>query len=287
VRWLTEPLAYAFFTRALLASVLVGAMCGAVSVFVLLRRASYVGHGLAHSVLGGVAVGLALGVDVYVGAAAAAVISAVGINRVARLPGVPLDAAIGVVTTAMFALGVVVVVTATRTGRVSTEALLFGNVLAVRWPDVWLLTSTAATTAAVLWRSGKRLLLATLDPQVAGVQGVALRRSELLLDLLVAAVIVASVRVLGVLLIAAAVVVPAATARVMTGSIGGSFAVAIGTGTLAGLIGLYGSYVFDAPSGAAIVLAATGLFGLAVAGRLVSGRSRGSRAMPRISTTQS
>lgn len=215
-------------------------------------------------------------------------ISAVGINRVARLPGVPLDAAIGVVTTAMFALGVVVVVvTATRTGRVSTEALLFGNVLAVRWPDVWLLTSTAATTAAVLWRSGKRLLLATLDPQVAGVQGVALRRSELLLDLLVAAVIVASVRVLGVLLIAAAVVVPAATARVMTGAIGGSFAVAIGAGTLAGLIGLYGSYVFDAPSGAAIVLAATGLFGLAVAGRLVSGRSCESRAAPRISTTQS
>lgn len=286
MRWLTEPLAYAFFTRALLASVLVGSMCGAVSVFVLLRRASYVGHGLAHSVLGGVAVGLALGVDVYLGAAAAAVISAVSINRVARLPGVPLDAAIGVVTTAMFALGVVVV-TATRTGRVSTEALLFGNVLAVRWPDVWLLAFAAAATAAVLWRSGKRLLLATLDPQVAGVQGVALRRSELLLDLLVAAVIVASVRVLGVLLIAAAVVVPAATARVMTGSIGGLFAVAIGAGTLAGLIGLYGSYVFDAPSGAAIVLAATGLFGLALAARLVSGRDRDSRATPRISTTGS
>ena len=106
IQWAAEPFAYAFFARAMLAGVLIGGMCGALSVFVVLRRMSYIGHGLAHSVLGGVAVAIALGYDPYVGAVAATLLSALLIDRVTRRRGLHADAAIGIVTTAIFAAGV-------------------------------------------------------------------------------------------------------------------------------------------------------------------------------------
>ncbi|HWH33451.1 MAG TPA: metal ABC transporter permease, partial [Egibacteraceae bacterium] len=105
MNWLTEPLSYGFFARALVAGVALGAVTGAVGAFVVLRRMSYIGHGLSHSLLGGIAVSLALGHGVYLGAAAATVVSALLIDRVSRRPGLAADAAIGIVTTAMFALG--------------------------------------------------------------------------------------------------------------------------------------------------------------------------------------
>jgi ABC-type Mn2+/Zn2+ transport system permease subunit len=259
VRWLTDPFGYAFFVRALAAGVVVGAMCGAVSVLVVLRRMSYIGHGLSHSVLGGVAVALAAGIDLYVGAAAATVVSALLIARVARMRGLHADAAIGIVTTAMFAAGVLVVST-TAGGRVNTEALLFGNVLGVTWTDVAVVGGAALGVFGLLFAFAKPLLLVTFDPSVAPAHGVRTGAVEVLFNLLVAGVIVVSVRVLGVLLIAAAVVVPAATARLVTASLGRLFAVAIGTGAVASVVGLYASFHGNAPSGATIVLSATLLF---------------------------
>jgi ABC-type Mn2+/Zn2+ transport system permease subunit len=270
--WLTEPFAYGFFVRALAAGVVVGAMCGAVSVLVVLRRMSYIGHGLSHSVLGGVAVALAAGVNLYIGAAAATVVSALLIARVARLRGLHADAAIGIVTTAMFAAGVLVVST-TASGRVNTEALLFGNVLGVTWSDVAVVGGAALGVFALLFAYAKPLLLVTFDPSVAPAHGVRAGAVEVLFNLLVAAVVVVSVRVLGVLLIAAAVVIPAATARLLTASLGRLFALAIGAGALASVVGLYTSFHVNAPSGATIVLTATALFILAAAVAAVRGRS--------------
>jgi ABC-type Mn2+/Zn2+ transport system permease subunit len=275
--WLLEPFAYGFFVRALAAGLAVGAMCGAVSVLVVLRRMSYIGHGLSHSVLGGVAVALAVGADLYLGAAVATVVSALLIHRIARVRGLHADAAIGVVTTALFAVGVVVV-SMSGAGRMSTEALLFGDVLGVTRTDLIVVASAAAVVFGVLFAYAKPLLLVTFDPAVAPAHGVRAGYIEVLFNLLVAGVIVVSVRVLGVLLIAAAVVIPAAAARLVTASLGRMFAIATSVGVASSVIGLYASFYVNAPSGATIVLTATALF---IAASLLAGvRGRFAPAAP-------
>jgi ABC-type Mn2+/Zn2+ transport system permease subunit len=274
---LTEPLTYAFFTRALLAAALVGAACGALSTFVVLRRMSYIGHGLAHSVLGGVAVGAALGYGIYPGAVVATLVSAVLIDRVARRRGLHADAAIGTVTTAMFAVGIVAV-SVTSTPGVNTEAILFGNVLGVTSVDLWLATAVAAGLAGVLFLAYKPLLFVTFDAEVAGTSGIPAARVELLITLLTAAVVIASVRVLGVLLVAAAVVVPGSLARLVTRSFPVMLGVATAVGTAAGIVGLYASFHLDVPSGASIVLAATAMFAVTLAATAVVGRTAVRRA---------
>jgi ABC-type Mn2+/Zn2+ transport system permease subunit len=252
---LTDPFAYAFFGRAMIAGVLVGALCGALSVPIVLKRMSYVGHGLAHSVIGGVAIGVALGADLYVGAVVATVVSAVLIDRVAARRGLHHDAAIGIVTTAAFALGIAVL--AVVPTRLNIEAVLFGNILGVDARDLVVTGIVALVATAVLFVTYKRLVLVVFDPEVAAVHGVRVRRIELLLNLLTAAVVVASVRVLGALLIAAAVVLPAAGARLITRSFAGLVATAVALGTAASVLGLYTSYHLDVPSGPAIVLVGT------------------------------
>ncbi|CAN5808269.1 metal ABC transporter permease [soil metagenome] len=271
--WLTDPLTFGFFARALAAGLAVGAMCGAVGVFVVLRRMSYIGHGLSHSVLGGVAVALAAGVDLYVGAVAATVVSAVLIHRVSRYQGLHADAAIGIVTTAMFAFGVLVVST-TRSGRVNTEALLFGNVLGVTAGDLAVVGAASAAFWLLLFLFAKPLLLVTFDPAVAPGHGVRAGATEVLFNLLVAGVIVVSVRVLGVLLIAAAVVIPAALAQLVASSLGRAFAVATAVGATSSVTGLYVSYYVNAPSGATIVLTASAFFAVTAGAVAVRRRAR-------------
>lgn len=284
--WLVEPFSYGFFGRALLACVVIGAMCGALSVFVVLRRMSYIGHGLAHSVLGGVAVGAALGYNTYFGAVVATLVSAVLIDRISRRRGLHADAAIGIVTTALFALGIAVVSTL-ESSRVNTESLLFGNVLAVTPADLWLSSTVAAGFALIVFTTYKSLVFVSFDPEVARVHGVRAGVMEALLNLLTAAVVIVSVRVLGVLLVAAAVVIPAALARLLTRSFGTMLGVSVGVGVTTGMLGLYGSYYANIPSGASIVLAGAVLFGLVYAGtalgswrRLRSARSAATAVAP-------
>jgi ABC-type Mn2+/Zn2+ transport system permease subunit len=255
---LLDPFAYAFFGRAMLAGVVVGAMCGALSSFVVLRRMSYIGHGLAHAVLGGVGVGVAFGVDLYVGAAAATVLSALLIDRVARRPGLHADAAIGIVTTAIFAIGVATLSIVPT--RVNIESLLFGNILGVDWTDLWVSAGIGAAFVGVLVILYKPLVLTTFDPEVAAVHGVRTGAIELAFSLTTAAVVVASVRVLGVLLIAAAVVVPAASARLLTRSFGAMLLLATLIGIGSSVVGLYASFHVNVPSGPTIVLSGSAVF---------------------------
>jgi ABC-type Mn2+/Zn2+ transport system permease subunit len=261
VAWLSEPLQYAFFGRALLAGILVGAMCGALSVFVVLRRMSYIGHGLAHAVLGGVAVGVAFGADLYVGALAATVLAAVLIDRVTRRRGLHADAAIGIVTTAIFALGVGTL--AVVPTRVNLEALLFGNILGVARTDLLVASAVGVAFLVLLLGRYKALVFTTFDPEVARVHGIRVERVELAFSVLTAAVVVASARVLGVLLIAAAVVLPAATARLVTRSFTAMLLLATSLGVLASVVGLYLSFHVDVPSGPTIVLTGALVFAVA------------------------
>lgn len=275
--WFVEPLGYGFFVRALAAGALIGAMCGAVSVFVVLRRMSYIGHGLAHSVLGGVAVGAALGYHLYVGAVVATLVAALLIDRVARQQGLHADAAIGIVTTAMFAAGVAVVSMTTGAGA-GIEALLFGSILSVTRVDLAVAAGVAAVFAAVLFAYYKPLVFVTFDPDVAAVQGVRAGVVEVAFNLLTAGVIIASVRVLGVLLVAAAVVIPAALARLVTRSFALMLLIATGVGVASSVVGLYASFHAGIPSGPAIVLTGAGLFAVVALWSGVAARRTGARA---------
>ena len=275
--WVIEPLGYGFFARALLAAIIIGAMCGAMSTFIVLRRMSYVGHGLAHSVLGGVAVGVALGYDTYVGAIVATLLSAVLIDRVARRRGLHADAAIGIVTTAFFAVGIAVV-SMLESNRVNTESILFGSPLAVTAADLWFGGAIAAAFSALLFAWYKPLLFTAFDPEVARVHGVRAGMMEALFNLMTAAVVIASVRILGVLLVAAAVVIPAALARLVTNSFAPMLGLSTAVGVFSGVAGLYASYHADVPSGATIVLTGALLFAGVFALTFATGRSRVRRA---------
>ncbi|MBS3940570.1 MAG: metal ABC transporter permease [Actinobacteria bacterium] len=282
---LVEPFGYTFFVRAAVAGVLVGGMCGALSVFIVLRRMSYIGHGLSHAVVGGVAIALALDLGLYVGAVASTVVAAVLVDRVGRRRGLHADASIGIVTTALFALGVLVV--SRLPVRVNLDAMLFGNILAVTTQDLLVSGGVALGLGLVLLRWWKTLVAVTFDPDVSRVHGIRTAATELSFNLLVAAVVVASIRVLGVLLIAAAVVIPGAIGRLVSRSIGTILAVAVGVGVGTAVVGLFASFHLNVPSGPSIVLVGAVAFVLTygTTAAVSAGRLRQVRLATRESTT--
>ncbi|MBA2489731.1 MAG: metal ABC transporter permease [Chloroflexi bacterium] len=259
---LGEPFGYEFFRQGLFASVLVGAVCGLIGVYVVLRRMSYIGHGLSHSVFGGAVVAYVASIDFYLGAGLWGFLSALLINAVARRRKVGADAAIGIVTTASFAVGVALI-SRTRSFTRNFEAALFGNILGVTVVDLIAVAIVAGAVTAFIILYYKRLLFITFDPEVAPIYGVRRGWVDTLFALALAAVIVASINVVGVTLIAATLVIPASTARLLTDSFARMLAVSTFLGAGAGLLGMYLSYWQDISSGATIVLLEAGSFILA------------------------
>jgi len=265
--YLTEPFAYDFFTRALVVTVLIGALAGAIGPFVLVRRMAYIGQGMSQSILGGVAVGVTVGIDLYLGAAVAAVLSALLISLVARR-GLPVDTAIGVVASSLFAVGVAVV-SSSRDRRLNATNLLFGNVLGVDGEDIALVIGAFAVAAVVLFVNYKKLLAATHNATVAAAHGVRTRAMEMLFSGLLAMVVVTALRVLGVLLVAATLLIPAATATTTYRSFHRIFVASTLLGVAFATIGLFVSFHRNVASGAAIVLVGATVFALnAVAGSI-------------------
>jgi len=256
---LLEPFQYEFFSRGLLAAVLAGALCGLVGVYVVLRRMSYIGHGLSHSIFGGAVVGYVLQFNFYVAAGLWGFLSAVLINATARRRRIGADAAIGIITTASFALGVAII-SRSRQFTKNFDAALFGNVLGVSREDLYVIAGAALICAVVIFFTYKQLLFATFDPEVASVYGVPTGWLDTLLALVLAMTVVVSMQVMGVTLIAASVVIPAVIARQLTDSFGRMMALSTLLGGICGAVGMYLSYYLDVSSGATVVLVAASLF---------------------------
>lgn len=262
---LTDPFEFAFFERALIAAVLVGALTGALGPFVIVRRMAYIGQGLSQSVLGGVGVALVYGAGLYSGAAAAALVAIVAISLVRRR-GVPVDTAIGIVASTMFAAGVAVI-SANRDRSLNISNLLFGNILGVDRNDLILVAVVAVFTATVLAVFYKPLLAVTHNHAVAEAHGVRAGPIDAMFHLLLALAVVTALQVLGVLLVAATLLLPAATASITFRSFGRLTVASIGLGALIGIVGLYISYYRDIASGPAIVLTGAAVFAVvAIAG---------------------
>ncbi|MCC5953852.1 MAG: metal ABC transporter permease [Acidimicrobiia bacterium] len=266
---LTEPFEYDFFTNALIAGVLVGALCGALGVFVVLRRMSYIGQGLSQSVLGGVAPAAVAGIDPYLGAVAATLTAGLLIHYVGRQHGVRPDAAIGIVSTAMFAFGVALV-SVNRDRAVNLTDLLFGNILGVTTTDIALVASTAVVMAVLGFVFYKTLTFTVVDAAGAAAHGVRAASIELAFTVALAAVVVVSIRIVGVLLIAAVIVIPASTARLVNRSFGPLVATSALLGVSAAVIGLFVSFHVDVASGPAIVLTSSAVFAAVLAGTAVT-----------------
>ena len=254
-----EPFEFAFFRNGIVVATLAGGLCGLVGVYVVLRGMSYIGHGLSHAIFGGAAASAVVGVNLYVGAGVWGLVSALMIGRVTRRRVIGSDAAIGVVTTASFALGLVLFGTF-GTARRSIDAMLFGNILGVTATDVRVVAIVCVLTAAVVFLRYRALLFTTFDPEVADVSGVNVARVDALLMLVLAGSVLATMKVIGVVLIAAMLVIPPVVARMLTSSFGRMLWLSVGVGAACGFAGMYLSYHLNVSSGASIVLVGTALF---------------------------
>ena len=250
---LLAPYDFAFFQRGMLAATLAGALCGVLGVFVVLRGMSYIGHGLSHAVFGGAAASAVMSINFFIGAGIWGIVSGVLIGRIARQKILGADAAIGIVTTASFAGGIALL---NRYGqaRKSIEAVLFGSVLGVSWVDIIAITSVTVAVFAVVLLAYRSLLYATFDPQVAVVSGERVAFIEVMLMVMLSVTILVTMRVIGTLLISALLVIPAATARMITNSFGRMLLLSPAFGALSCLVGMNLSYHLDTSAGATIIL---------------------------------
>jgi manganese/iron transport system permease protein/iron/zinc/copper transport system permease protein len=258
-----EPLQYEFFVRGLLAALMAGGICGLLGVYIVLRRMSYIGHGLSHAVFGGAVVSYVISINFYIGAGMWGFLSALLINMTSRRRTIGADAAIGIITTASFALGVLLI-SRYNTFTRSFDAALFGSILGVTDRDLWVLAGVSVLTLAFAFFGYKQLLFNTFDPEVAPAYGVRSGTIDTLFALVLAAGIIASMRILGVTLIAAAIVIPPTVARLVTDSFSRMLVVSTVLGAVNGFAGLYLSYYLDSSSGATIVLLGTATFVVAM-----------------------
>ncbi len=254
-----SPLQYEFFRTGLIAAPLVGALCGLLGVYIVLRGMSYIGHGLSHAAFGGAVIGYVLNLNFYVGAGIWGFLAAILINQVVRKNKIGADAAIGVITTASFAIGVALI-SRVRHFTKNFEAALFGNILGVTPNDVWIVVAVFLVTSGVIFILYKRLLFTTFDEETARVYGVSTAWIDTIFSLILAASIIASMQILGVTLIAAAIVIPAITARQLTDSFNKMLFYSVIIGALTSILGMYCSFYFDIASGASIVLFAAATF---------------------------
>jgi len=250
---LFEPYGFQFFRNGIVVATVAGALCGLLGVFVVLRGMSYIGHGLSHAVFGGAAASAVIGINFFIGAGIWGIISGVLIARVARRRVLGADAAIGVVTTASFALGLALM---NRYGQASKsiEAVLFGSVLGVKVSDIIAVSLVAVFALAVIVVWYRKMLFSTFDPDVAQVSGVNVSVVEVVLLSLLSLTILVTMRVIGTLLISALLVIPAAAARMTTNSFSRLLWISPLIGAATCFFGMNLSYHLDTSASATIIL---------------------------------
>jgi manganese/iron transport system permease protein len=259
---LSQPLHYPFMVRGLLASVMVGALCAVVGTYVVLRGMAFFGDALAHAILPGVAVAYLLGANLFWGALVMALVTAVGIGYLSKHGQVKEDTAIGVIFAACFALGVALLSTV-RSYTVDLTHILFGNVLGVSNNDLWLTAGLGGIALLAVVLLYKELLAISFDPVLAATLHLPLSLLNYLLLVLIALTVVVSLQTVGVALLVAMLVTPAATAYLLTRRLWHMMIAGAIIGAFCSVVGLYLSFYVNVASGAAVVLVCTAVFVLA------------------------
>jgi manganese/iron transport system permease protein len=258
---LLEPLAFPFFQRALIASVLAGIVCAVVGSYVVLRGMAFIGDAIAHAAFPGVVAAFIFGGPYVVGGGIAAFATAIAIGWVSRRARLRIDTAIGVLFAGSFALGVLMF-SSIRGFVGDLMGFLLGNVLAISQDELIALLALGLVVLGVIAFLWKELLYATFDPLGAAASGLRVGALEYLFLGLVAVTIVVSIQAVGIILVVAMLVTPAATAQLLTVRFTRLTAVAAVIGSGSAIVGLYLSFWFDVASGATIVLVQSSIFAL-------------------------
>jgi manganese/iron transport system permease protein len=261
---LSEPLTYGFMQRGLIAAVLVGVVCAVMGTFVVLKGLAFIGDAVSHAAFPGLVIAYLLGIPLYIGGAIAAVLTALAIGAVSRRGGLRFDTAVGVLFAGTFALGIVLFSTI-RNYVADLFSYLLGNVLGISIGDLVQIALLGVVVLAVLFVLRKEFLYSTFDPAGAAASGLPVTGLEYLLLGLLGVTIVVSIQAVGIIMVVAMLVTPAATAQLLVVRFGRMLAVAVGAAVLSAVVGLYLSFYLNVASGASIVLVETALFGAALA----------------------
>lgn len=255
------PFQYEFFIKGIIVSVLLGGICGLAGVYIILRGLSYVGHGLAHAAFGGAIIGNIVGLNYYVGAIIWSYLASFVIYEISKRNKIKPDAAIGLVTTAIFAFGVLLVSITNRYTR-NFESLLFGNILAITEQDLYIIVSVTILSGAFFFLLHKRLVFSFFDNESAKISGIKTSYIELLFSFVLATIIIVSMSSIGVTLLASVIVGPAISARMLSNNFSNVVFLSIIIGSVASFSGMYASFFLDSSSGPTIVMFITLGFGI-------------------------
>ncbi len=260
---LLGPFQYAFMTRALIVAILVGVMCPVVGAYVVVRGLSFMGDALAHSALPGMVVAFMLGISPLLGLIPTALVVALLIGYMSRHAELSEDTAIGILFAGLFALGLVLLTRAEGL-PVNLEDILLGQVLGVSVTDIRVTAALALVVMVVLGVLHKELVFANFDPAGATASGLPTSVLDYVLLLLLAIVVVIALPAVGIVLVVAMLVTPAAAAQQLTPHFAGAMAVGALLGAVSSVIGLYLSFHYNLASGPTMALVATGFFVLSV-----------------------
>lgn len=251
---------YEYMQKALITSIMVGIICGAIGCFIILRGMALMGDAISHAVLPGVALSYMLGINFFFGAVVTGVLTAVGIGFVSQNSRIKHDVSIGIMFTFAFALGIIMITLM----KSSTDLyhILFGNVLVVRTSEMWTTFAVGILVLSAIYLFYKELLVSSFDPIMSAAYGLPNRLIHYSLMILLTMVTVASLQTVGIVLVVAMLITPAATAYLLTDRLWIMIYLSMGFGIVSAIVGLYFSYTYNLASGASIVLVATVLFAL-------------------------
>lgn len=261
MEFISEVLEYSYLQRSLVTAVGVGIISGLIGSFIILRGMALMGDAISHAILPGIAISYMMGINYFYGAVVFGILATVGIGAISQHSRIKHDSSIGIVFSAFFALGVILV-SKTPTATDLTR-ILFGNVLAVRLSDMWLTIGIGILIVIVIALFYKELLISTFDETMAQVYGLNTTFIHYVIMILLTMATVASLQTVGVVLVVAMLITPAATAYLLTNKFIIMLILSTIFGTVSSVIGLYFSVEYNLPSGAAIVLVATAFFMIA------------------------
>lgn len=253
-----DLMTYSFLQKALVTSIMVGIICGVIGSFIVLRGMALMGDAISHAVLPGVAISYMLGINFFYGAVITGVLTAFGIGAISQNSRIKNDSSIGLVFSAFFALGIILI---TKAGSATDlTQILFGNVLSVRTTDMWLTLAIGSFVILVVVLFFKELLVSSFDETMAAAYGLKTRLIHYVIMFLLTLVTVASLQTVGVILVVSMLITPASTAYLLTNRLSVMVVLSAFFGALSAVIGLYFSFLYNLPSGPVIALATTGIF---------------------------
>lgn len=256
-----DLLTYAFLQKAFATSIMVGIICGVIGSFIVLRGLALMGDAISHAVLPGVALSYILGINYFYGAVVTGLLTSISIGVINQNSRIKSDSSIGIVFSAFFALGIILI-TVARSATDLTQ-ILFGNVLSVRSSDMWLTLIVGIIVLLAIIIFYKELLVSSFDETMAAAYGLKTRMIHYAMMLLLTLVTVASLQTVGVILVVSMLITPASTAYLLTNRLSTMIVLSALFGALSSIIGLYFSFVYNMPSGPVIALTTTAIFILA------------------------